>query len=107
MPTPVEQVKERLNIADVISSYLPLVKAGVNLKGRCPFHNEKTASFFVSPTRQSFHCFGCNKGGDVFTFIEEIEGLSFIEALRLLAARVGIPVEKSSGQKAEGGPKEN
>src|SRR3989344_688913 len=97
MPTPVEQVKERLNIADVISSYLPLVKAGVNLKGRCPFHNEKTASFFVSPTRQSFHCFGCNKGGDVITFVQEIEGLEFIAALKLLAERAGLKLELKAG----------
>src|SRR3989344_3513682 len=106
MASTVENIKAKISIVDVIGGYLTLEKAGQNFKARCPFHNERTASFYVSPARQSFHCFGCNKGGDIFTFIEEIEGLSFIEALRLLAARVGIPVETSSGQKAEAGQKE-
>lgn len=90
MSSPVEQIKERLSIADVVSSYIKLERAGNNFKARCPFHNEKTPSFFVSPTRDTFHCFGCNKGGDIFTFVSEFEGLDFKGALKVLANRAGV-----------------
>ncbi|OGY87781.1 MAG: DNA primase [Candidatus Kerfeldbacteria bacterium RIFOXYB2_FULL_38_14] len=86
----VEEIKERLNIVDLISEYLPLKKAGVNYKGLCPFHNEKTPSFTVSEQKQFFHCFGCAKGGDIFTFLQEIEGVEFAEALRMLASKAGV-----------------
>lgn len=89
----VDRIKERLNIVDVVSSYLKLDRAGVNLKARCPFHNEKTPSFFVSPERDTYHCFGCDKGGDIFSFIQEIEGVDFRESLHILAERAGVPVE--------------
>ena len=91
--SPVEQIKERLSITDVVSSYLKLDRAGVNLKARCPFHNERTPSFFVSPTRGSFHCFGCGKGGDVFSFIQEIEGVDFRKALEILSERAGVELK--------------
>lgn len=89
-------IKDRLDIADFIQEYLPLKQAGSHFKARCPFHQEKTPSFIVSRERQSWHCFGCNKGGDVFSFVQEMEGLQFIEALRLLAERAGVKLEHSA-----------
>ncbi len=92
MSTPVEKIKERLTIEDVVSSYLKLERAGKNLKARCPFHNEKTPSFYVSPDRKSFYCFGCGAKGDIFSFVEQFEGLDFMGALKLLADRAGVPL---------------
>ncbi len=94
MSTPVEQIKERLGIADVVGSYMKLDRAGSSLKGKCPFHNERTPSFYVSPARGSFYCFGCNKGGDMFTFVQEFEGLDFVGALRVLAGRAGVELTR-------------
>ncbi len=86
----VREVKSRLDIAEVIGDYVVLRKSGQTYWGKCPFHNEKTPSFSVSPERQTFHCFGCGKGGDVYTFIMEIENLDFREALERLAERAGV-----------------
>jgi len=94
MSTPVEQIKERLGIADVVGSYMQLTRAGSSLKGKCPFHNEKTPSFFVSPARNAYYCFGCQAKGDIFTFVQEFEGLDFIGALRVLAARAGVTLTR-------------
>lgn len=89
----VDTIKEKLDIAEVISGYVKLEKAGASFKGRCPFHNEKTPSFFVSPVRQSYFCFGCGAKGDIFTFIEVSEGLDFRGSLRFLAEKAGVELE--------------
>lgn len=85
-----QTIKDRLDIVQLIQEYVPLKKSGINWKGCCPFHQEKTPSFMVHPDRQFFHCFGCGKSGDVFSFIQEIEGLEFPESLKLLADRAGV-----------------
>ncbi len=92
-----DQVKERVDIVEVVQEYVPgLKKAGTNWKAPCPFHQEKTPSFMVSSQKQIWHCFGCGKGGDVYGFIKEIEGVEFADALRLLAKRAGITLEKKN-----------
>lgn len=90
MSSTVEQIKARLSIVEVVSGYLKLEKTGANYRARCPFHQEKTPSFFVSPGRGSYHCFGCNRGGDLISFVQELENLDFIGALKLLAERAGV-----------------
>lgn len=95
----VAQIREKIDLASFISEYIPLKKMGRNFKATCPFHNEKTPSFVVSPERQIWHCFGgCNKGGDIYTFLMEYENLEFVEALRILAKRTGIPLRESNFQ---------
>ncbi len=96
MISPVQKIKERLSIQDVVSSYIKLEKAGTNLKAKCPFHNEKTPSFFISPDRGGYYCFGCGAKGDIFTFVQEFEGLDFRGALKLLADRAGVPLGEYS-----------
>ena len=94
MNNEVEDIKARLSVREVIGGYVPLTKAGVSWKGLCPFHNEKSPSFVVNEERASWHCFGCNKGGDIFSFVMEMDGLSFPEALSLLAERAGVVLER-------------
>lgn len=93
MSSNVDQIKSRLSVTDLIGSYIKLYKAGANFKAVCPFHNEKTPSFFISPARESWHCFGCNRGGDIFSFVMEIEGVDFLEALKSLALRAGVTLK--------------
>ncbi|MFA6551593.1 MAG: DNA primase, partial [Patescibacteria group bacterium] len=93
-----DEIKSRLDLVEVIREYVQLKAVGVNFQARCPFHREKTPSFVVSPERQIWKCFGCGKGGDVFSFIMEMEGLSFIEALRELAPKAGIELKRHNPQ---------
>ena len=95
MSSEVEQTKERLSIVDVVGGYVKLEKAGTNFKAKCPFHNEKTPSFFVSSDRGSYYCFGCGAHGDVFTFVQAFEGVDFRGALKSLAARAGVELKRS------------
>lgn len=92
-PATREQIRAASDIVDVIGSYLPLKKAGANFTALCPFHKEKSPSFNVNPHKQIFHCFGCHKGGDVFTFVKEYENIGFMDAVRRLAERAKIPLE--------------
>jgi DNA primase len=88
-----EQIRAASDIVDVIGGYLPLKRAGANFTALCPFHKEKSPSFNVNPHKQIFHCFGCHKGGDVFTFVKEYENIGFVDAVRRLADRAKIPLE--------------
>jgi len=97
-----ERVKQQADIVRVVGEYVQLKKAGQNFRGLCPFHGEKTPSFNVHPTRQIFHCFGCGKGGDVFTFVMEMEKCDFPEAMRIVAEKCGVTLPR----KKEGSPQE-
>jgi len=92
-PDKLEQIRSASDIVDIIGAVLPLKRAGANFTALCPFHREKSPSFNVNPHKQIFHCFGCHKGGDVFTFVREYENLSFPEAIKRLADRANIPLE--------------
>ncbi|MEN9337857.1 MAG: primase, primase protein [Candidatus Parcubacteria bacterium] len=98
---PKDQIKENLSIVDVVSTYVRLEKSGAQFRARCPFHNERTPSFYVSPERKSFHCFGCQAHGDIFTFVEKIENIPFFDALKILADRAGISLKDTERNKEE------
>jgi DNA primase len=100
-PATREQIRAASDIVDVIGAYLPLKKNGANFTALCPFHKEKTPSFNVNPHKQIFHCFGCHKGGDVFTFVQDYENIGFMDAVRRLAERAKIPLEFENNPAAQ------
>lgn len=95
---PSEEIKAKLDIVDVIRDYIPLKAAGMNFRGKCPFHQEKSPSFMVSPDKQIYHCFGCGKGGDMFSFVMGIENVDFVEAMRILAPKAGVTLAKQDAK---------
>lgn len=101
MSSPTHQIKERLSIVDVVGSYIKLERAGANYRARCPFHSERTPSFFVSPERNSYYCFGCGAKGDIFSFVQQFEGLDFKGALYALADKAGVEIKPEDPKKKD------
>ncbi|MBI5741323.1 MAG: DNA primase [Nitrospirae bacterium] len=101
-----EEIKSRIDIVDLVSEYVGLKHAGQNWKGLCPFHTEKTPSFTVSPSKQIYHCFGCNSGGDIFSFLVRYENISFPEAVSILAKKAGVTLKADQKDRVRAGEKE-
>ena len=97
----IEEIKSKVEIAQLVGEYVKLSRAGRNFKGLCPFHGEKTPSFMVNPELQIFKCFGCGVGGDAYAFLQKIEGIEFGEALKTLAKRAGVTLESFTPTKGE------
>ncbi len=100
-----ELIKQKLDIVDLVGEYVQLKPSGINHKGLCPFHQEKSPSFMVNRERQSWHCFGCSKGGDVFSFVQDVEGMDFVEALKMLANKAGVQLTNTFEDKAKSSQK--
>src|SRR6185436_409203 len=105
--SPIEEIKSKLTILEVIGDFVQLKKAGSNYKGVCPFHSEKSASFMVSPSKGIWHCFGCGLGGDIFEFIKQTENVEFRDALKILADRAGVELKKPTQEQIEVGQKKD
>src|ERR1700737_881673 len=101
MTSIIETIKAKVDVVEEICLVVALQKSGKSFKGLCPFHNERTASFYVFPESQTWRCFGCNEGGDVFSFVQKQQGLEFREALLYLAEKAGVPVEEHSDRDPE------
>ena len=101
MSSAAQTIKERLGIVEVVGAYIKVEKTGANFKARCPFHNEKTPSFFLSPARNNYYCFGCGAKGDIFTFVEEFEKIDFLGALKILAEKAGVELKQFSYDKSK------
>ena len=97
----IEEVKSRSDIVDVISDYIKVQNSGANYKGLCPFHGEKTPSFYINSQKQIYKCFGCGEGGDVINFVMKIENLEFMDAVKLLARRCGVEVNTNMDEKSK------
>src|SRR5438034_6397074 len=97
----IETIKAKIDVVEEIGLVVALQKSGKALKGLCPFHNERTPSFYVFAETQTWRCFGCNEGGDVFTFVQKQQGFEFHEALLYLAEKAGVAVEESSSRSPE------
>src|SRR3989338_7074898 len=101
MSDTVQQIKDKLSIVDVVSQYVKLERAGLSMRARCPFHSERTPSFYVSPERGTYHCFGCNVGGGIFLFVVQIGGLDFQGALTIMAEKAGVPLVYEKKEKTD------
>src|SRR3989475_9969485 len=94
----IDDLRMQANILQVVQEYVPLRRAGTTYKGLCPFHGEKTPSFTVTPARDSWKCFGCGEGGDIFSFVMKRDGLSFPEALKVLATKAGVEIDERTSR---------
>ena len=103
----IDTIRAQADIVDLVSDFVTLNKSGKNYLGLCPFHNEKTPSFNVSPERQIFHCFGCGKGGNVFTFLMEHEKVTFVEAVRHIAEKLHITIPETARDRQTSSENEN
>src|SRR5260370_19262366 len=98
----VAEVKARLDILDVVGGYVRLQRSGRSHKGLCPFHSEKTPSFHVDQEKQAFYCFGCQEGGDIFSFVMRVERIDFMQALEMLAERAGVELDRDASSARRG-----